>query len=82
FLDLLANIVQFALRVCLIVDGQHSRQEGKRREKRELKASVDVEMADITRSGPSLQSVIDKAVNAKVREALKGSKKNNENVPS
>ncbi|KAJ3730161.1 hypothetical protein DFJ43DRAFT_1040626 [Lentinula guzmanii] len=75
FLDLLANIVQFALRVCLIVEAQHSRQEGKRREKRELKASVDVEMADITRSGPSLQSVIDKAVNAKVREALKGSKK-------
>ncbi|KAJ3910997.1 hypothetical protein F5877DRAFT_86653 [Lentinula edodes] len=73
--DLLSNCVQYAFRIIQLVEAMFAKQEGKRKEKRELKAAADVEMADLTQPGPSLQSTIDKAVAAQVRAALKGKKR-------
>lgn len=43
--------------------------------KKQLARNADVEMADATKPGPSIQSMIDKAVNARVKQMAGSSKK-------
>ncbi|KAL0958580.1 hypothetical protein HGRIS_013921 [Hohenbuehelia grisea] len=55
----------------------------KKIEKREVANMADVEMADATRPGPSLQSLVDKQINARLRKlSLSPAKKKTSSTPS
>jgi hypothetical protein len=63
----------FCLQICLIVSLRHNALNTKIEKKKALtkplpKLGEDVEMADATKPGPSIQSVIDKAVNARFKK--------------
>jgi hypothetical protein len=65
----------YALRATAMVDGKHAAVVQKAAAKKTLKESADVEMADATKPGPSIQSLVDKAVSAAVKKATSGSSK-------
>jgi hypothetical protein len=72
------DALTYALRVISIVEARESSARRKLEKKKGLAASADVEMADATRPGPSTQSMIDKAVNARLKSlgiTNKGGKK-------
>src|SRR5258708_3202097 len=75
YADLLQDASSFALRASGLVDTKHDAAHQKAAAKKALKESADVEMADATKPGPSIQSLVDKAVSAAVKKATSGSSK-------
>jgi len=73
--DLTQMASSFALRASGMVDNKHDAALQKAAAKKVLKESADVEMADATKPGPSIQSLVDKAVSAAVKKATSGSSK-------
>ncbi|KAF9038784.1 hypothetical protein BDZ89DRAFT_910400, partial [Hymenopellis radicata] len=67
--DVLNDCLHYSFRVCSIVEARESSREGKVAAKKEIHKQVDVEMADGTRPGPSIQSLVDKAVSARLKQA-------------
>ncbi|KAF8888737.1 hypothetical protein CPB84DRAFT_1684099, partial [Gymnopilus junonius] len=61
------DAVAFAFRAISIVEGRHIAQRSKVDRKKEIAKAVDVEMADATKPGPSMQSMIDRAVSARLK---------------
>lgn len=75
YTDLLQDSSSLALRASGLVDTKHDAAHQKAVAKKALKESADVEMADATKPGPSIQSLVDKAVSAAVKKATSGSSK-------
>jgi hypothetical protein len=65
--QMVMDVVTYAHRVLHIVEARDSLITAKEMDKKKLAKTADVEMADATRPGPSIQSLIDKAVNARVK---------------
>jgi len=83
FVEILQDCVAFALRAIALVEAREIASHVKLVRKKELKESVDVEMADATKPGPSVQSLIDKAVSAaEKRLAKKVSRQHNDRSPT
>ncbi|KAF8867647.1 hypothetical protein CPB84DRAFT_1698533, partial [Gymnopilus junonius] len=61
------DAVAFAFRAISIVEGRHIAQRSKTDRKKEIAKAVDVEMADATKPGPSIQSMVDRAVSARLK---------------
>ncbi|KIJ60885.1 hypothetical protein HYDPIDRAFT_170027 [Hydnomerulius pinastri MD-312] len=72
--EMLEDCTIFALRIRSIVDARDFTARSKRDGKKAVKEAADVEMADAARPGPSMQSLIDKAVSAAVKKLAKPSK--------
>lgn len=66
---LLNDILLYAYRLIHLADGKAAKAESKIKAKVELHKDVDIEMADATKPGPSIQSMIDKAVSARLKSA-------------
>ncbi|KAF8867456.1 hypothetical protein CPB84DRAFT_1859394 [Gymnopilus junonius] len=64
------DAVAFAFRAISIVEGRHIAQRSKTDRKKEIAKSADVEMADASKPGPSIQSMVDRAVSARFKKAL------------
>ncbi len=62
----LADCVVYAYRIISIVESRAYAQRLKAKGKEEIREAADTEMADGTRPGPSIQSLIDKAVSARL----------------
>ncbi|SJL17881.1 uncharacterized protein ARMOST_21448 [Armillaria ostoyae] len=73
----MADSIAYAFRIISIVESHAAVESVKQERKRDLKKAADVEMADSSRPGPSIQSMVDRAVAAKLKtvEAKKGKKK-------
>jgi hypothetical protein len=69
------DLSSYALRACAMVDGKAAAATSKIAAKKKLKESADVEMADATKPGPSIQSLVDRAVSAAVKKATSGPSK-------
>jgi len=65
--------VIYAYRVIALTTAREQAGHAKVEKKRELAKSADVEMADATKPGPSIQSLIDKAVSARLKKAPQAS---------
>ena len=67
-----------------IVAIRHRALSTKIEKKKEIAAKADVEMADATKAGPSIQSLIDKGLNARLKKLnlVPGKKVNNRSYPS
>jgi hypothetical protein len=61
------DAVTYAYRIFNIVEARESLVTAKALDKKRLAKQADVEMADTARAGPSIQSLVDKAVNARVK---------------
>jgi hypothetical protein len=61
------DCVVYAFRVISIAEARDSVMATKISKKKDLAKSADVEMADATKPGPSIQSMIDKAVSARLK---------------
>ena len=64
FRNILQDAAAFAFRVIALVEARDIAAQVKLEKKKELRNAADVEMADATKPGPSMQSMIDKAVSA------------------
>ncbi|KAJ6596580.1 hypothetical protein B0H10DRAFT_2441864 [Mycena sp. CBHHK59/15] len=62
--DVRSDCVVYAFRVISMTESHEMMAEAKINKKKAIAAHADIEMADATRAGPSLQSMIDKAVSA------------------
>ena len=73
----------FANRIDQIVASRHRSMSAKIEKKKEVAAKADVEMADATKPGPSIQSLIDKGLNARLKKLnlVPGKKVNNRSYP-
>ncbi|KAG7441771.1 uncharacterized protein BT62DRAFT_867876, partial [Guyanagaster necrorhizus] len=69
--NLLADVVVYAFRVISIVEMTSYTASAKEDRKKALKKAADVEMADATRAGPSIQSMVDRAVAARLKQVDK-----------
>ena len=58
----------FGVRIGEIVALRHRSMAVKIQKKKEVAASADVEMTDVTKPGPSIQSLIDKGLNARLKK--------------
>ena len=58
----------FGARIGEIVDIRHRSMSIKIQKKKEVAADADVEMTDVTKPGPSIQSLIDKGLNARLKK--------------
>jgi hypothetical protein len=65
------DCVAYALRAISLVEARDIAVRAKTERKKEIKAAADVEMADATKPGPSIQSMIDKAVSAALKKSGK-----------
>ena len=61
------DIALFVFRVIFIIEQRHINLASKVKAKKNVKDLADVEMADATKAGPSIQSLIDKAVSARLK---------------
>ena len=74
YTQLLQDASSFALRASGLVDAKHDAVHQKAAAKKALKEAADVEMADATKPGPSIQSLVDKAVSAALKKVPGSSK--------
>jgi len=73
--QVLADCVVYAYRIISIVGARDTVMATKISKKKDLAKSADVEMADATKPGPSMQSMIDKAVSARLKAVKPSSSK-------
>ena len=59
------DYLAFALRLIQIIENKHSAEQYKARQKKDIQRAAEVEAADLM-PGPSIQSMIDRAVNARL----------------
>ena len=71
FKVMLSTVVLYAFRIVQIVEAKELTKKDKSDKKKKLAKDADVEMADATKPGPSLQSLVDKAVSARLRKLEK-----------
>ena len=57
-----------AVQISKIVEARHRALSTKIEKKKEVAAKADIEMADATKAGPSIQSLIDKGLNARLKK--------------
>ncbi|KAJ7690450.1 hypothetical protein B0H16DRAFT_1752561 [Mycena metata] len=86
-MQVLEDAVVYAFRVISITESLVIKSELKFHKKKALSVQADVEMADVTKAGPSMQSLIDKAVSAAFKKAKpsgkgKGNKDGKKTKPS
>ncbi|KII82811.1 hypothetical protein PLICRDRAFT_181010 [Plicaturopsis crispa FD-325 SS-3] len=62
------DCVVYAFRIISIVDAREHTVKAKLSAKKTLATAADVEMADASKPGPSIQSLIDKAVSARLKK--------------
>ncbi|KIM72424.1 hypothetical protein PILCRDRAFT_16150 [Piloderma croceum F 1598] len=75
---ILSDIPVYCFRVVSIVEARDHAATAKVKAKKQLHQAADAEMADATKPGPSIQSMIDKAVSARLKKsAPKGAAKKN-----
>ena len=81
--QVLEDCVVYAYRVISIVGARDTVMATKIAKKKDLAKSADVEMADATKPGPSIQSMIDKAVSSRLKavKPSSSSKVSNRFVP-
>jgi hypothetical protein len=79
--QVLADCVVYAYRIISIADARDTVMATKISKKKDLAKSADVEMADATKPGPSMQSMIDKAVSARLKAVKPSSKVSTRFVP-
>ncbi|KAH7916879.1 hypothetical protein BV22DRAFT_1027295, partial [Leucogyrophana mollusca] len=58
----------YAFRIISIIDARDFSVQAKEKQKKELHAAADVEMADASKAGPSIQSMIDSAISARLKK--------------
>ncbi|OSD02522.1 hypothetical protein PYCCODRAFT_1367182, partial [Trametes coccinea BRFM310] len=83
FNDLALDLVSIAARAIAIINQRESAMQLKIEKKKQVEKSADVEMADATQPGPSLQSLLDRTVKGQLKPlaakleklSLKGEKK-------
>jgi len=73
--QVLEDCVVYAYRIISIVGARDTVMATKISKKKDLAKSADVEMADATKPGPSIQSMIDKAVSARLKAVKPSSSK-------
>jgi len=73
--QVLEDCVVYAYRIISIVGARDTVMATKIAKKKDLAKSADVEMADATKPGPSMQSMIDKAVSARLKAVKPSSSK-------
>lgn len=73
--DVLSDVVVYAFRVISIVEACELTADVKIKRKKEIAKQADEEMADGTKPGPSIQSMIDKAVSARLKKVTAASQK-------
>ena len=73
--QVLEDCVVYAYRIISIVGARDTVMAAKITKKKDLAKSADVEMADATKPGPSMQSMIDKAVSARLKAVKPSSSK-------
>ncbi|KAF7965441.1 hypothetical protein HWV62_43507 [Athelia sp. TMB] len=73
--QVLADAVVYAFRVISTVEAREYAVKSKLLAKKNLAAAADVDMADGSKPGPSIQSLVDKAVSAQLKKISSGSKK-------
>ena len=73
--QVLEDCVVYAYRIISIVGARDTVMATKISKKKDLAKSADVEMADATKPGPSMQSMIDKAVSARFKASSSSSSK-------
>jgi hypothetical protein len=61
------DVLVYAFRVIAIVEARETVMAKKITKKKELAKSADIEMADATKPGPSMQSMIDKAISKRLK---------------
>ncbi|KAF7975506.1 hypothetical protein HWV62_9439 [Athelia sp. TMB] len=71
----MADSVVYAYRCISIVEAREFAVKSKLAAKKDLAASADVEMADGSKPGPSIQSLVDKAVSAQLKKMQPSSSK-------
>ncbi|PBK64919.1 hypothetical protein ARMSODRAFT_841528, partial [Armillaria solidipes] len=75
--NVLADSIAYAFRVVSIVESHAAVESVKQERKKDLSKVAATEMADATRPGPSIQSMVDRAVAARLKQMdTKGGKKN------
>ena len=62
------DYIVWCQRLIAIVESRQDFKTSKQKQKRKLQEAADVEMADATKPGPSIQSMIDKAINARMKK--------------
>jgi hypothetical protein len=65
------DCISWANRLISIAEARAFSKERKASAKKEIHAAADVEMADLPQAGPSMQSLIDKAVSARLKKLPK-----------
>ncbi|CDO77822.1 hypothetical protein BN946_scf184502.g1, partial [Trametes cinnabarina] len=81
--DLIVDLTSIAARAIAIINQRESAMQIKIEKKKQVEKSADVEMADATQPGPSLQSLLDRTVKGQLKPlaakleklSLKGEKK-------
>lgn len=67
--DVLTDVVVYAFRVICLVEARELAKLGKLSQKKAISRSADIEMADASRPGPSIQALVDKAVAGALKKA-------------
>ncbi|KAL7280255.1 hypothetical protein ACG7TL_006675 [Trametes sanguinea] len=67
FDGLFRDLPALSMRILAIVRDKANAMRIKIEKKKKVEADADVEMADLTKPGPSIQSLIDRAVNARIK---------------
>ena len=68
--EVLEDVMVYAYRVISIAEARDAVMATKITKKKDLTHAADVEMANATKPGPSIQSMIDKAVSARLKVSL------------
>jgi hypothetical protein len=69
YATILADVPVYCFRVVSLVEARDFATAAKAKAKKQLHEQADVEMADATKPGPSIQSMIDKAISARFKKA-------------
>ncbi|KAH7881971.1 hypothetical protein F5I97DRAFT_1927528 [Phlebopus sp. FC_14] len=74
-MEMLTDLVVYCHRIISLVEARESIEASKKAKKVAVAKAADAEMADLTRPGPSIQSLVDKAVSAAVKKSASVSPK-------
>ncbi|KAH7881876.1 hypothetical protein F5I97DRAFT_1813652 [Phlebopus sp. FC_14] len=74
-MEMLTDLVVYCHRIISIVEARDAVEASKKAKKVAVAKAADSEMADLTRPGPSIQSLVDKAVSAAIKKSASVSPK-------
>ncbi|KAH7884214.1 hypothetical protein F5I97DRAFT_1831710 [Phlebopus sp. FC_14] len=80
--EVLTDLVVYCHRIISIVEARDQIEASKKAKKVAVAKAADTEMADLTKPGPSIQSLVDKAVSAAIKRSASASPKKRPNTRS